>query len=372
MLPNPDRELADELIERRRRLDKEELEWSCMAAAFAATQEWRRDGSFSPIDWLCHNCELTAPAAASRLCVGRQAPDLRASIEALRESRIGFGHLVKLARLREAVGPAFDEPALLEQAEESSVGRFHYICQQARHQADAAAVAAEQADQASRRWLELLRHEDGVVSVRGVLDSEGGAIVRGALESLGRPSGKGDTRKHAQRLADGLVELAAGAQPPQLNVTVSLETLLGRPGAPGGTMDFAPPLSAATIERYACDCTLTRVVLDGDSVVIDVGRGRRLVSGPMRRALDARDGGCVWPGCERPARWCEPHHKVPWAAGGGTSVAESALLCHRHHWLVHEGRWQIVFAEGSGRVVDVLPPPVRVWDVARSPGSAAA
>ena len=137
-------------------------------------------------------------------------------------------------------------------------------------------------------------------------------------------------------------------------------------------MDFAPPISAETMQRYTCDCTLTRVVLDARSVVIDVGRGRRLVNGPMRRALDAGDGGCVWPGCDRPSRWCEPHHKVPWAAGGGTSVGDAALLCHRHHWLVHEGRWQPVFAEGSGTAVKVVPPPVLVWDVARRPGAPAA
>ena len=356
-------DLATELIERRRRIDREELEWSCLAAAFAETREWRRDGSYSAIDWLRHNCDLSTGGAGDRLCVGRQVPELEASVEALRESRIGFGHLVKMARLKEAAGPRFDEPAMLEQAEQCSVGRFHHLCEQARHQADAEAMALEQAEQARRRWLELMPHEDGVVSVRGLLDSEGGAVVRNALEALARPAGAGDDRRHDRRLADALVELAAGARPPRLNVTVSLDTLLGRPGAPAGEMDFAPPISAASVQRYACDCTLTRVVMDADSVVIDVGRGRRLVNGPMRRALESRDGGCVWPGCERPARWCEPHHKVPWSAGGGTSVGESVLLCHRHHWMVHEGRWRLVFAERSGKVLAVHPPPPRTWNL---------
>ncbi len=366
MIGEWERTLASELIERRRKIDQEEYEFSCLAAAFAETLEWQRDGSYSAINWLCHNCEMTSPAAADRLCVGRQAPALEATAEAFREGQIGFSKVVKMSRLKQAIGERLDEQAMLEQAKEFSPGAFHFICQHARHHADAQAMADEQADQAKRRWLELLPHEDGVVSVRGVLDSEGGAVVRNALEGLAKPSGKHDDREHSQRLADALVELSAGAQPPRLNVTCSLETLRGEPGAPGGVVDFAPPLSSATIQRYACSCTFTRVVMDSKSVVIDVGRGRRLVSGPMRRALDARDKGCVWPGCNRPARWCEPHHKTYWAAGGGTSVEESVLLCHRHHWMVHEGGWRIAFEEKTGKVLALKPPP-RGWSLARAP-----
>jgi hypothetical protein len=112
------------------------------------------------------------------------------------------------------------------------------------------------------------------------------------------------------------------------------------------------------------------VLLGSDSVVIDVGRGKRIVTGPPRRALDARDRHCRWPGCERPASWCTPHHVVHWARGGGSDLPNQLLLCSRHHWLVHEGGWQIVLAE-DGRVL-TLPPPAPVDFYCRGPSPAAA
>jgi hypothetical protein len=39
--------------------------------------------------------------------------------------------------------------------------------------------------------------------------------------------------------------------------------------------------------------------------VLDVGRTRRLFVGALRHALELRDGGCAFPGCDRPPRWCQ-------------------------------------------------------------------
>ncbi|TME55955.1 MAG: DUF222 domain-containing protein, partial [Chloroflexi bacterium] len=99
---------------------------------------------------------------------------------------------------------------------------------------------------------------------------------------------------------------------------------------------------AKAVERLACDCSVTRILLGSDSTVIDVGRSKRTVSGPTRRALNARDGHCRWPGCDRPATWSAAHHVVHWIHDGSTNLDNLILLCHRHHWLVHEGGWQLV------------------------------
>lgn len=130
--------------------------------------------------------------------------------------------------------------------------------------------------------------------------------------------------------------------------------MLGQPGAPAGELEFSLPISAKTVQRMACDCTITRVLLDSDSVVIDVGRGKRIVSPSARRALHARQEICQWPGCDRPGSWCTPHHLVPWAAGGSSDLDNQVLLCWRHHWMVHEGEWQLV-READGRLL-VIPP----------------
>jgi hypothetical protein len=92
-----------------------------------------------------------------------------------------------------------------------------------------------------------------------------------------------------------------------------------------------------------------------DSVVIDVGRGKRIVSGPAKRALNARDKTCRWPGCSRPGSWCTPHHLIPWSKGGSSNLDNQILVCSRHHWQLHEGGWQMV-TSADGRIL-VIPPP---------------
>ena len=159
------------------------------------------------------------------------------------------------------------------------------------------------------------------------------------------------------------------SQRTHLQVTASVETLLQRRGAPAGDLEFSLPISAASVERLACDCNLTRILLSSDSAVIDVGRSKRVVCGAARRALNARDKGCRWPGCERPAAWSSAHHVVHWAQGGGTDLADLVLLCYRHHWMVHEGRWQLVKTDGG---IHAIPPTSSLFAAARSPGGHAA
>jgi hypothetical protein len=136
-------------------------------------------------------------------------------------------------------------------------------------------------------------------------------------------------------------------------VTASAETLLALAGAAGGEMELATPLGAATVQRIACDSAFARVLLDQDSVVVDVGRSRRVISPTLRKALSIRDGHCRWPGCERPASWCDGHHIVHWVNGGETNLGNLVLLCRRHHRMVHEGGWQLV--KSGGRHIAVAP-----------------
>ncbi len=119
-------------------------------------------------------------------------------------------------------------------------------------------------------------------------------------------------------------------------------------------LEFAGPIAAATAQRLACDASITRVVLSPSSAVLDVGRAHRLPSGPTRRALRARDGGCAWPNCDRPVSWTTAHHLVHWAEGGSTALENLVLLCHRHHRLVHEGGWQLI-RKPDGTLATVAP-----------------
>jgi Domain of unknown function (DUF222) len=75
---------------------------------------------------------------------------------------------------------------------------------------------------------------------------------------------------------------------------------------------------------------------------LDVGRASRVATPAQRRALAARDGGCLFPGCDTPPLWCEPHHwLIHWIDGGETNLDNLALLCRRHHRFVHEDGWSM-------------------------------
>ena len=354
------------LIQKRRVIDLMELSFSREAAEYAATKDYEDQGSVSPIDWIRFNCHMTGPAAADRVAVGELSPQLASSVDALADGEIGFAHLVVMARTADAVGSKFNEAVLLKKARENSPGKFHHICRHYRHAIDAFSFNAEHVEQVENRSLKLSTWFDGSLLLSGVLDSVGGAALRSVLEPLARKSGAHDDRSRERRLADALVELATGGeQPAKIQVTSSVETLLGLVGAPAAEMEFSLPVSSKTIERLACDCSITRVLLNSESTVIDVGRSKRVVSEPGRRALKARDGSCRWPGCERPPSWSAAHHVVHWIHGGTTDLDNLILLCHRHHWMVHEGGWQIVRSD-DGRMM-TIPPTVTFGPSPRGP-----
>jgi hypothetical protein len=367
---------AERLRRQRHAIDMMELTFSQDAAQFAATKAYEFDGSVSAIDWLRFNCHMTSNAAADRVAVGKRVEELPDTVDALANRQVGFAHLVVMVRTADATGSHFDEAALLKKAIANSPGKFHHISMHFRHAADAKGYAAEQAEQVENRRLSMSTAEDGSLLLSGILDSVGGAALRTALEPLARKSGAHDDRGRERRLADALVDLSLfgldsglipqrGSQRTHLQVTATLETLRGLPGAAAADMEFSLPISAKTVERLACDCSLTRIVLGSDSMVIDVGRAKRVISGPARKAINARDRGCVWPGCDRPASWTSGHHLVHWIHGGTNKPKNLALLCLRHHWMVHEGDWQILRGH-DGRVV-VIPPTVTFGPLARGP-----
>jgi Domain of unknown function (DUF222)/HNH endonuclease len=353
-------ELGDSLIRRRHELDVLEFLWAQDAVRFSATDHYDVDGFNSPYDWIRVNCHMNSGQVLDRIAVGEQIEQMPESLGALLEGEIGFQHLVVMARTAEALkgsltAAPFDETMVLDKARENTPGRLHHICRHVRHALDAQGYAEEEEEIVELRSLEIKGGGEGMVAVNGYLDSAGAAVLRKALEPLARRAGKEDKRERKQRLADALVELATGGKPAQIQVTASIETLMGLAGAPAGEMEFSLPISARTVERMACDCSIVRVLLAADSSVIDVGRSTPKVSPAMKRALVARDGGCRWPGCNRKAYFSDAHHLFYWTKGGETKLDNLVLLCYHHHRRVHEGGWQLIKCDG-GRLMTIAPP----------------
>jgi hypothetical protein len=358
--------LRERLIQRRLVLDLQEIAFAREAAEFAASSAWDEDGSVSAIDWLRFNCHMNAGAAANAIAVGESLERMPESHQAVVDGEIGFAHLAVMARTAEALDDRFDERLLVEKAKENSPGKFFYICHHARHAADPKQYATEQAEQVEQRRLKLSTWMDGSLVISGQLDPIGGAALLTAIRPLARKSGAHDDRDLEQRQADALVELASGGgSQAQIQVTSSIETLVGLAGSPAAEMEFSLPVSSKTIERLACDSSIARVLLNSESLVIDVGRSKRVVSEPGRRALAARDGHCRWSECDRPPSRSAAHHVVHWIHGGTSDLDNLILLCHRHHRMAHEGGWQLVRSD-DGRIL-TIPPVVTFGPSSRGP-----
>jgi uncharacterized protein DUF222 len=191
---------------------------------------------------------------------------------ALGLGEIGFQHFASIARTAAKIGAKLDEAALVRKAREESVFKFQRTCMHAEHAANQTGFVDEEKQGTEARSLDMFTAEDGSVLVKAILDKVGGAALKSALEPLARRAGKDDDRSREQRLADALIDLAmhaldngAPGNRPHLQVTTSLETLLGLDGTPAGEMEFALPISAEAVKRLACDCNLTRILLGSDS-----------------------------------------------------------------------------------------------------------
>jgi hypothetical protein len=195
---------------------------------------------------------------------------------------------------------------------------------------------------------------NGRGALAGDLDAESTEIVATALdaelETLA-PGDHSDRRPVPERRADALVAICRlylagrsdGPGPRRGRTHVSLIADIG--ALTGITDDLLQQLRAeaahigtlsqATLERLTCDCKISRILMDGPSQVLDVGRATRTVSTALWNALVARDQHCSHPGCTRPPAYCDAHHIIHWAHGGPTDLANLKLLCWEHHRKQH-------------------------------------
>jgi hypothetical protein len=360
--------------------------------------------------WLRARLRLSAGAAHSLVRTARalfRGP-LAGTGQALVDGEVSLAHAQVLAHhthdLPDQVA-AEAEPVLLAAARRLDPPRLRQAVAHLRLVADPEGADAQAERQHQRRGLWLSATWAGMVAVNGLLEPEAGQTVAAALEPLARPANADDDRSGGQRRADALTELArrsleggrlprSGGVRPQLLVTVDLDSLLGHHPSLGGEAGGGWPLDPEACRRLACDGAVTRVLVTrqppghpdpGDaghhhpggeaslatrlqvaarllpptlggapSQPLEVGRTTRVVSAAQRHALVVRDGGCTFPGCERPPAWCEAHHLVHWLHGGPTDLPNLALVCRAHHRAVHEGGWRL-HRDPDGRLT-VTPP----------------
>jgi hypothetical protein len=139
-----------------------------------------------------------------------------------------------------------------------------------------------------------------------------------------------------------------GGAAPTLLVTVTDEALTHGGTARLEGADVPVPVSVA--HRIACTGAIQKVFLNPKGRIIRLGTPERVFNAHQRRAITARDGGCIIPGCSIPAGWCEIHHVTEHSHGGPTHTDNGVLLCWWHHHNLDRSGWRIRMRNGVPEV----------------------
>ena len=317
------------------------------------SEGYAADGSLTAKAWLRWNCNLTHGQASDRVEVARQMQSLPLTSQALAEGRISYQHASLIARTKQGLGelwPNDAEEILVTAARQVDPVRLRCATMQLRHCLEPDGVLDDANRNHERRFLHLNRTFGGIFVLNAQFGADDGATLKAAIMSVLRPPAEDDDRSPAQRRADALIDLVKNGSPKaQLMVTVDMASLQKQPGSLGAELEGSQqPIPAEMARRIACDCSIAPIVHG------EMQRTSRVVPGPTRRALAARDKHCRFPGCDMPPAWTDAHHVEHWADGGPTKLFNLVLLCRRHHRLVHEGRWRLLQA-GDG-LLQAVPP----------------
>ncbi len=311
-------------------------------------------------------------AVAAALAAGRIGV---AAFDAIRNGLGRPGADITAEMLASAAARLCDEAATLD------ADRLYKRARALRDELDAAGIADREAERRERRSLRLTLLPDGMGRLVWNLPPEDFAIVkeiydRATSPKLGgprfRPSDEklaesifDDTRTVEQLGSDTFLQLMRagavadssrllGSGVPAVRVLVTATDLAARKGH-GNLEGQHDPVSIETVERIACDAGIVPIVFDAQGRPLDVGREQRRFTAKQRRAMEARDGGCMAGDCDRPPSWCEAHHTKFWTRDRGkTDIDDGILLCKHHHLLFHNNKWEI---ERRGNRFWVIPPP---------------
>jgi hypothetical protein len=306
-------------------------------------------------------CGMAPGTAREKLRVANALFDLPQTSSAFKKGDLSYSKARYLSR----VATPTTEEHLLDFALPATAAQVDRHCMELRNvQRSVSTGDANRLHE--NRYLSCSPHHDGSVTLSVELPRESAGLVMKALElAVSISKGEQDTYEGEegeidshddaprsasgliQRQADALVEIAKSyltggdekkastADHYQVTVHVDEKALRGKPDT-----ESKSDLPIETVRRLCCDGALVPVTEGVNHKLLNVGRKHRVVQPALRRALLARDKCCRFPGCTH-ERWLDAHHVVHWADGGETSLANTIMLCSKHHRLLHEGGFEI-------------------------------
>jgi hypothetical protein len=378
--------LGDEIAELSAHLDAATARLLDRIREFDARGGWNT-GFKSCATWLTWRVGLEAGAAREWVRVARALGTLPRLAQALARGEISYSKVRAVTR----VATPETEERLLAVATAGTAVHVERIVRGWRR-VDRNAEAREAARQHASRALHVYQDDDGMVTVRGRLTPEIGALLMQALtaareslyqrvrvqdedaEEMDVPA---ETPTMVQQQADALALLAEtalhhgidpGTPGERYQVVVHVDaSALADPDQPGqSVIEDGARVPAGTSQRLACDASRVVMRHDPDGRVVEVGARTRTIPPALRRALLHRDRTCRFPGCG--TRFVQGHHIRHWAEGGPTTLSNIALLCRRHHRAVHEEGYRVdrepdgelQFRCPNGRLLPEVPAPATV------------
>ena len=330
-------ELGEEIAETAAMIDAATHRFLTKLREFDRVGGWFTAGALSCAHWLSWRVGMDLGAAREKVRVARALEGLPLIDDALKGGEISYSKVRAMTR----VANAKNEEMLLVMARRMPGAQLEKTCRLVR-QVRGLDEGARPDEEDCRRYVTSRATDDGMVSIQVRLFPEEAARVLRAFEAAAEG---GKLVDGAMALADGGLGGGRGRPPVEVVLHVEAESLEGHTEAGDG-------ISAEACRRVLCDCGLVPMVEERGKT-IDVGRKTRTIPAALRRALESRDERCRFPGCVN-RRWLDGHHVVHWLEGGETSLANTLLLCRKHHRYVHEYGFTTdgeVFRDRQGNVI---------------------
>ncbi|WP_165400156.1 HNH endonuclease signature motif containing protein [Motilibacter rhizosphaerae] len=365
--------------------------------AFDARQAYQADFAVTAASWLRHHTHVGEADARSRVRVARALRSLPLAADALAEGWVSWQHVRRLAPVVGYLADTPDELPRLEKtlvdfARDNTADDLTRLVQAA---AEAAGVGESAAEREQRRLAQrsftTTTALDGWRHVTGLLSPELGDLLEQVLTGLAAPvpgiDGGPDARSAAQRRHDALADAIGlvadldtvpevNGSRPRLTLVADVATLRADDPAWGARSPLASVLTRslgpAALELLTCDAVITPLLTTGLGVPLAEGRAKRFATSAQLKALKARDGGCIVPGCDRVR--LEAHHTIPWSKGGLSDLSSYVLFCKRHHHIAHEDGWTVEPDPDRPGLFQLRPPdarpPIKACHIIdRDPGS---
>ena len=318
-------------------------------------------GHTSPM-WLAHRLQQPPQLCRSQVMtatrMARRYPALEA---ALRAQRIGWQHVKvfdSAANDRNWQDMADLLPQLIDLAQVATFERWAREVRGIGQRLDQDGGYDPATDPANNQ-LRVVSTTDGVthlsgqlvgelaLSIKAIIDDETNRVLSRFRADAEATNGATQVPSRAQAGAEALCEMlerscgvrdGQGRLPePEIIVVMKLDE--GNDAPPELTDGEGNHLSPEILRFIIAAGVIRPMQVSTSGDPLRMGRTLRYANRHQRRALMIRDGGCVFPGCDRPASWCDAHHVDEWDHDGPTDIDNMAELCRHHHRVTHRPGW---------------------------------